>query len=747
MLNSRFARRFLLALAALLVGAPVVQAQPRPAGVKGLPQKHDYQKQIRAFMATLTEKDFEPQRGGKFAAAANVDADEQLRSWVLAIDAPRIGAKRSSPSVNLPSAQFTLKFIESPSDQTVMRPWVWAEPLVWLANWKSPSNPYYGSRALKLRAFVHVAQDLMMMHEQQETNKSPIYHRADWFGPRLIMYAYTYEGVKDVLPDAARKAFEAGIKTQVLNVINTWGPKGEETFLDIQPAVAMTILYQSMKDEELKPMMEAYVKKFMAAGEYYHPAGYFPDQGCFDTGFNGLTLYFATWIAARSDWPWAKDSVAQAWKLRGYLMLPEPDAKRVRLSPTHFTFRTSSPVAYDQWNWPFKAVTASYLTDDALCQTPWPTAEELKESSKRSPGGLNAMLAENPRNAKGENAKNEELKSGVWSWSLWPGSPAFPMVNYGHEHYRKGFAAHLADLQKKNSPLFKIPFERPGTFIEQFDTGFLIARMKNYGVVIHTGPVSEFPGKSLLEYPNAPYGLSGGSLSAFWTPTTGSSILGRRGGMSVPGGKATNFDKPEEWRNWPVHAVSGSTAAGKFFTSARIQKPTVSYLVKGDNAIVNVAGDIPAQPLGKEKSLEGKIEYKRTFNVGPDAVRVETSVTSDGVDKLAELYEVIPAFHREESLQEKIVAKIELQSGGSWTSATTAYSEKVTAIRITRFTGAILVQLESPRRVKLSPGETGPGFLTSGVNRNILIDLLENNGQTTALKAARTIRFSITPAK
>ena len=166
MLNSPFARQFLVAMALLLTSVPFAQAQPQPAGVKGLPQAHEYQKQIRAFMATLTEKDFEPPPGAKFAVAANLDADEQLRSWVLAIDAPRIGAKRSAPSVNLPAAQFTLKFIESPTDQTVIRPWVWAEPLVWLANWKSPSNPYYGSRALKLRAFVFVAQDMMMMDEQ-----------------------------------------------------------------------------------------------------------------------------------------------------------------------------------------------------------------------------------------------------------------------------------------------------------------------------------------------------------------------------------------------------------------------------------------------------------------------------------------------------------------------------------------------------------------------------------------------------
>src|SRR5213076_2911514 len=111
-----------------------------------------------------------------------------------------------------PSAQFVLKHIESPADGKVIQPAVWAEPIVWLANWKYAGNPYQGSRALKLRAFVHVAIDMMMMDEQQEFSKAKLFHRADWFGPHLLMYAYTYEGVKDVLPEAARKAYEAGLR-------------------------------------------------------------------------------------------------------------------------------------------------------------------------------------------------------------------------------------------------------------------------------------------------------------------------------------------------------------------------------------------------------------------------------------------------------------------------------------------------------------------------------------------------------
>ena len=307
---------------------------------------------------------------------------------------------------------------------------------------------------------------------------------------------------------------------------------------------------------------------------------------------------------------------------------------------------------------------------------------------------------------------------------MWPDSPVFPMVNYAFDYYPKGFAAHLAELRAKNSPLLKFPFQRPGSFIEQFDKSFLIVKNETFGVVIHTGPVSEYVPSENMEYVNAPYGLSGGTLSAFWSPATGSTVLGRRSGMDAHGG-AKVYDKVEEWRNWPVHAVIGTVGGDKFFTSARIQKPETTHDVKA-----------------------GKLEYSRTFNVAPEGVRVETSVKGDGVDKIAELYEAIPVFHREGALQaETVVAKIEFQVDGAWVAATAVFAEKVTAIRLARFGGATLITLDRARRVKLSPAETGPGFLTGGVSRNVLIDLLESGDQPAAVKEAKTVSWTIAPVK
>ena len=127
--RNRLLLRLLVAASFCVAQSPGVKyaatAQARPAGRKGLPpQEHDYQKQLRAYMATLSVQDFEPVRGKAIEVGANMDADEQLRMWVLSLDPVRIGGKRAAPSVNLPSAQFTLSYIESPADQTVMQPMV-----------------------------------------------------------------------------------------------------------------------------------------------------------------------------------------------------------------------------------------------------------------------------------------------------------------------------------------------------------------------------------------------------------------------------------------------------------------------------------------------------------------------------------------------------------------------------------------------------------------------------------------------
>jgi len=87
------------------------------------------------------------------------------------------------------------------------------------------------------------------------------------------------------------------------------------------------------------------------------------------------------------------------------------------------------------------------------------------------------------------------------------------------------------------------------------------------------------------------------------------------------------------------------------------------------------------------------------FHLDDKGLRVETRVSGDGKDQITELYEVLPVFLREAALQPKATpTTIEFQAGGKWAPATAEYRDKVTAVKLTRFDGAVQIKFDQPRR-------------------------------------------------
>ena len=81
-----------------------------------------------------------------------------------------------------------------------------------------------------------------------------------------------------------------------------------------------------------------------------------------------------------------------------------------------------------------------------------------------------------------------------------------------------------------------------------------------------------------------------------------------------------------------------------------------------------------------------------------------------------------------------------------WSAAGTEWTERVTAVRLTRFAGAVLVEFSRPRRVKLSPADWQDTYLSRASCRNVLIDLLENNDQPRVARAA-SVDYRLRPLK
>lgn len=741
-----------IVLALVLCVAPAWAADlPKPEPTPGrvmLPQEHPYQRQLRAYMATLTVKDFDHGVAGHITEKpSSEDPEYQYRNYILSLmggAGPLVGSKRGVPAINNPPALFLLSSIEG--EKAILKPLVYPEALMAVVQWDYPGNVYRDNRALKLRCFISNCVNLMMLDDFLD--KNPLACRADWRAYQLVILGKPYAGYKDLLPPEVRQAYQEGLKRFARRVIS-WGVKGEEPNLDLIAPIGLWYAAQVCDDPAFTKEVEAYARVMFTDPRYFHPAGYWVERGGLDLGFGGQANFHACWAALASDWPFAKEAVEKIYRLRAHLTLPEPDGTVT--GPAAFNTRLCSPTSADQWSYGWRDHAALMITDEAACWVKPPPLEALAGAATNRAVEFNRQVGENPVKS-GNGAPetpyvyfaNAEIPAQPWRAAMFENWNFPASVVFGYEHYRKGAYAHLASLQAKKSPYLKFPFERDETFVRDFAQAFVVAKNPGYGVILHTGPVGfQKPDDGLVQY-ISPMGFGGGQLSAFWTPATGSVILGRRGGMI----HAKPFDKIEEWRTWPIHAVSGCTPEGKPFSSASIQKPAVASKLKKTTGTVTVQATLPSEQLFQGKVLEGAIDYVRTFEVERGELRVETKVTSSGQDKVAELYETIPVYLRDLALQPKATpTAIEFEVGGRWTPATAEFHEKVTAIRLTRFDAAVQIRFEQPARVKLAPAEwTDTVRLAFGACRNVLIDLMPAGGKPGEFKSG-SIAYSIAAVK
>lgn len=752
---------------AVLIAVPnTVLAQPQKR--MSLPQEHEYQKVLHQFMATITEKDVTHGVPGMMVEKpSSQDPDYLYRNYIYALmHQPMVGTKRGYCAVNSAPACYTLALIEQPDGVRI--PPTWPEALISMMQWDYPGNPYQNNRALKLRAFVAAATYFMMFHDHAERNdsKNPPPVRPDWHGYNPVWFALPYPGFKDALPPEVQKAYETGLKMMGERMLK-WGIRGESCENDYNSTVGLLCIARAINDADFSKRVEAFARPLFTDPKHFSPAGYWTERGGIETGFGGTANWFVAWTALMTDWPFAKDALGKVYRLRGHLYLPEPDGSAT--GPSHFNSRLGSPVTNDQWAWndfgrgSARDYAASLVTDEAAYTVKTLKPEELASGTKERVAEFNFHLGENSRVEGMHYLTNAEmlerkLMPGLWEPRIWMSYDFPASVNPGYEFYPKGARARREQLEKANSPLLQPPMLRGENFVRAFEKDFVIARQPGFAAILHTGPVGAQNASETKFQFAGPLGLGGGQLSAFWTPQTGSVILGLRVGMSYN----SSFDKLPEWRTWPNHSVSGVTASGKIFTSARNAKPEVMIELNGNTSTTTARGPLVAMQIIKDPAetdatkardqmydmpLEGKCEYARTFKTDEKGVSVETKVTGDGKESISELYEVLPIYMGKTVGEKKAIpTEIKFQVNGAWQNATENYTEKVSAVKLVRFDGAVLVTFLQPRRIKLSPTEWKDAWLNAGSDaRNVMIDLLESGDKAIALQGEKKISYRIEP--
>jgi len=690
-----------------------------------LPQDHEYQRQLRAYMAGLTEKDFDVQDlPFRLPADYRPDKDEQCSLWVLSTLVPTTGGLR------VPSSCFTLKALEA--DPAVAAPPADPLPLAWLAGWNHPCNPYHGSAAVKRRAFVVAALDMIMhdglherspgrnwvLHGLQEGKREGRAAHSDCLGGSLIWIAYAYAQCRDAVPAPGAEAYATGLK-KLVRRLDEWGPASLMTDMDMFAAVALTYVKQQIPDLDIQRIADTYVRTLLTDPRYTHPAGYWVDIQGYDASYEGISFYFANWAALASNLDFADEAVRRGYRLRSHMSLPEPQGGYS--GPTHFSPRTSADSYNDQWNYYHRNVAGAIVTDEAVHLVKIPSDEEIAAAPAKVVQQLNAGRQ-----------GSDKGQMGTWSENHWRTT----QFNYGYTHYRKGFYERLRKLQADKSPMLVPAWQRPEQFVRNFGDAFLVAKFADYGVIVHTGPVGEvepaWPTRAQWMPMDKPFGFSGGALSAFWTPQGGSVLLGRRGGAQ--GGV---YDKYEEWRLWPFSAVTGQTIYGKTLTSGRILQPEVHYEVGKAQATVTARGVIPQDYVGQCRVMNDIIHYDRAFHVEAAGVTIRTELRCEPTYRLAELCETLPVHLDAE-------VTIEFQVGDQWRAAGTEYSDGVRAARVRRSAGAVLISFAEPRRVKLSPQVWQDQYQSSARCRTILVDLMPGAGKPFAGAA---VAYQIAPER
>jgi hypothetical protein len=699
---------------------PLVELACPPASAE-LAQQHPYQVVLREFLASLDQADFEVALAPLTYDPADLQSDDdRYRTAILLANNGYYAP--NNDGLRVPASVFTLAAIEQPGAVLMSagrNNYIEPTATLWWQQWDLPGNPYQGQKALRMRAFVSAAVDLIMRDADTEGGgvEYAIAMPLTWFGSILL-------GLEDGDVDECTKlAFEQGARRLIGKLEGLHNSNGNNDMAQGAHA-GLYMVAQASGDAEL--MARAIAESQQIFTDYYHPAGYMDHGGGYDASYEGISLFFLVWAGLESGWPHVIDVIRSFETLKAHLSLPEPDGRYT--GPSHFSPATSAPSVFDQWGYYHRDLGSAMLVPEAhyhvfsVEEPPLgvPDAAELDARIQNGIAGINTTLI--PSN---------ELPL-PWSANAWT------EFNLGGARYQAGFYEQMQMLAAEQGETMLPPFARADSFARDFDDEFLIAKYDDLGVVLHAGPLNA----SWAGPPGTPTGFSGGAISAFWTADAGAALLGvAYGSQNTQPGP----DSWAEWRSWPTHAVSGLAADNKPFSSARILEPVASAAVRADSATMSVSGTISSADGGHSApndALLGDVAYAREFEVDASGLVVTTTLDYGGPTQVSELYETIPVFLGQGG-QDAAVSIELVDSMGSTVPASTDPVADVVEIRILRFDGLVVITLEEPRPVKLAPNTWSTTYQWTASARAVLIDLLDGGGTQTL--PSLSFSYSIAP--
>ncbi len=707
-----------------------------------IPQTHAYQVTLRDYLLTFDESDFDVALNPITYSTDFFQSNDELHAtWILLENYGR------QPTIDITglrvdSKYFTVEEMER-LGQVYMRAGrnsQFLDPIntAWWATWDYEGNPHFNSEAVKRRAFVAAAVDMIMTDQNLEDFASN--RRSDYVGGYLTKFAYVYYVVKDMLPEDVQNAYETGL-LKFFERIESYYPSGSGgSDLEAFQLAGLWYAAEGIDSDDLR--MRALNRAKFVLGEIMQAGGHYHHHGAngIDLSYEGINQHFLSWAALLYNDPEVTGFVNKSAKLKAYQTLPEPTGHFY--SPSHFNTGTSSGQANDQWHTYQRDHAMAMLSENAryLIWTGRPLPAWYYQglpSIEKMQSDIEFVLGarSTDTNVLYSWTIPSENDPGVWRAEHWLNGLPIAAIQY-----KEGFYQEMLALQSSVDNQTQIPFLREENFIEVIDDAFVIAKFDSYGTIIHTGA-------TVTSWANGVPGLSGGSVSAFWTEKTGSVLLGRSRGTQ--NADADQWEGETGWETWAVHAISGTNSSGRPFSSARNRQPEVSTLVEGNSKVtVEISGLIGQHDAGRsapENAIVGDVAYSRTFLVEDTGLSISSSITSDGIDEVSELWEMIPLFLSDTD-QGVSDAEISFYSNGTWQTATASLVENVTVLRTTRFDKSIDIIFDQPRSIKLSAEVWTSASVSSRV-QNVMVDLLNTDTEAAFMPEYASVSYMIKPTQ
>jgi chitodextrinase len=645
--------------------------------------------------------------------------------------------------------------------------YVLAEPIAgaWHYSWDYPGNPNYKLPQLMHRAFAHAIPAMVWTDNSNHQNQNM---RTDFLGGSTIRYAVPYSLGKNLLPIQVQQAYEQ-ILIKMFNRLNTWNLVTTFGDMEIQAAVGMYYIAKALNNPvyySLAATRAEFIFEKMISG-----AGFEKHENGADVVYQGIAQYFMVWLysatqtdpQATSLYEWLGDYVDRSCKFINYMTYLEPgpvsSQKRV-IGPSHFNAANGGALRTFIWGSGLKSFLAGGFysnhcrtllhnqINDSYHHYPLTTTPAQMRTDMQS-----FLSSGNYVNQVGTDCKNND------KWSVTCNNPAAPLSDaaenhwttdtsfaYNYSYYKPGYYQELMNDIANNAEWNKFPHQYSYNYIEELEDinepnagykpWFVVGKSSSLHTIWHLGTLAWRNSNTNIA------GFGGGALSS--VATVAPIIMGSERGNQD---QAFTID---DWRLWPTHHMAGLDSSGKYFGNARDRSLTRSVSRNGNtsvNAIVNGTIDASSNSYTNPGGNITGMTYERQLGFSQSGgVTVSGKLMSNGTKQASELYEIIPVYLYYELYNNCTTAPTECTTisfrvNGAWVTPSTSYTANVTDIRLSRYNAPLYIHFPTPQRVKLSPSEVTLVRETRH-HRNLMIDLLGNNGNVVNIPA--TVQFNYT---